>query len=301
MSRREISSVYETCYNSRYYRRQTVNKKKTLPHTKSIDRKRERMGDSRYMRIRKEAHIINVKRSKSFYCINYYYFAFDEVCMCVAFAQKLMLVNVEEPAMPTAKMNVADVHKSTTIFFSLFLVLPLFKRNNKKKVKIPRGKIYTRMAEKKMSSVEHCNRYFLFVDSPFICYSKTHGRKMPCLWIIIIWIHAFYVLRMPNNNEYDGFNGSLYDMDGEWKIVECHLHRFFFFKQRLCPINYTPVHGYISKKNCYTFPPPPTIDMHGFSLANVLAFFRIRIIEKENFSFAGNVKKRRKKKLFVCG
>lgn len=75
----------------------------------------------------------------------------------------------------------------------------------------------------------------------------------------------------------------------------------FFFKQRLCPINYTPVHGYISKKNCYTFPPPPTIAMHGFSLANVLAFFRIRIIEKENFSFAGNVKKRRKKKLFVCG
>lgn len=105
------------------------------------------------MRIRKEAHIINVKRSKSFYCINYYYFAFDEVCMCVAFAQKLMLVNVEEPAMPTAKMNVADVHKSTTIFFSLFLVLPLFKRNNKKKVKIPRGKIYTRMAEKKKCRV----------------------------------------------------------------------------------------------------------------------------------------------------
>lgn len=46
---------------------------------------------------------------------------------------------------------------------------------------------------------------FLSVESLPCLVGTAYGRKMPCLWIIIIWINAFYVLRMPNNNEYEEF------------------------------------------------------------------------------------------------
>lgn len=53
------------------------------------------------------------------------------------------------------------------------------------------------------------------------CWIWDGGTKN--VWIIIIWIHAFFILRMPNNNEFGRNEHRLINVHDE--KCQCHLHR----------------------------------------------------------------------------